>query len=63
MRNVVIVITLVVILGLGAFVYITRPCFGAICSIDPCSDNMDCGRGCVCIKDPEERLGECYSTD
>ena len=48
----------------GAYIYQTRPCFGAFCPSYKCYSTSSCGgRGCICLKEGMDFSGKCYSTD
>ena len=63
MKKLILVLLLGLIVGLGTYLYITRPCYAGLCYQGKCMSSSFCGSGCFCGKDWPEPMGFCYSID
>jgi len=64
MRKLYIGLVLSFIMGLGTFLYYTKPCFAGFCTFKgKCFNSSICGVDCVCVSDKDLDLsGYCLST-
>jgi len=61
MWKIVLGIILAILIGFGAYIHITKPCYAGICPSVKCLNSSICGSGCFCGKDFPEPMGRCYS--
>jgi len=63
MKRLLLITILGVLVGLGVYGYLTRPCFAGICAASwRCISSAACPSGCVCAKRGTEIQGECMGT-
>jgi len=61
MRKIVLGIILGVLVGLGGYIYMTKPCIAGMCFQINCVNSTLCGTGCFCGKDLGAATGKCFS--
>lgn len=64
MKKLYISLILSFVIGLGSFLYYTKPCYGGYCVWKyECYISSICGPDCVCVSDkPYDISGYCYSS-
>lgn len=63
MKRLLLISILGVLVGLGVYGYLTRPCFAGICVVDwKCFTSSACPGECVCAKRGTEVQGRCMGT-
>jgi len=63
MKKIFIALTFGLLIGLGVYVYIARPCIADWCGTGRCFKSSDCYSGCVCVEDPDRVSGKCMEVE